>query len=90
ITYKPLRTFFYLSLILGFAGFALGLRWLYLGASGHEPSLILASVLLISAFLLLVLGIMADLISANRQLIQESLFSTRSQLYKKDKKENDK
>ena len=90
ITYKPLRTFFYLSLILGLAGFALGLRWLYLGAHGHEPSLILASVLLISAFLMLVLGIMADLISANRKLIQETLFSTRSQLYKKDKKENDK
>jgi len=86
ITYKPLRTFFYLSFILGLAGFALGLRWLYLGASGHEPSLILASVLLISAFLLLVLGIMADLISANRQLIQEALFNTRSQLYKKENK----
>ena len=90
ITYKPLRTFFYLSLTLGFAGFALGIRWLYLGARGHEPSLILASVLLISAFLLLVLGIMADLISANRQLIQEALFIARSRLYKKDKKESDK
>ena len=85
ITYKPLRTFFYLSLILGLAGFALGLRWLLLGARGHVPSLILASMLLITAFLLLVLGILADLISANRQLIQESLFSTRRQLYKKDK-----
>jgi len=85
LTYKPLRTFFYLSLILGLTGFALGLRWLLLGARGHVPSLILASMLLITAFLLLVLGILADLISANRQLIQEALFSARSQSYKKDK-----
>ena len=40
---------------------------------------------LIIAFLLMVLGIISDLISANRQLIQETLFSARKQMFNGDK-----
>jgi len=82
ITYKPLRTFFYLAVLPALTGLALMARWLLLGARGHVPSLIVASVLIIISFLLLVLGILSDLISANRKLIQETLFSTRTQMYK--------
>ena len=82
ITYKPLRTFFYLAVLPALTGLALMARWLWLGARGHVPSLIVASVLIIASFLLLVLGILSDLISANRKLIQETLFSTRTQMYK--------
>ena len=86
ITYKPLRTFFYFSLLPALAGLAICLRFLYFyvseqSASGHIQSLILAAVLLIIAFLLLSLGILADLMSANRKLIQEALFATSRQMY---------
>ncbi len=83
VMYKPLRTFFYFSLAPGFAGLALCLRFLYFfvikdAGAGHVQSLILAAMLLIVSFLLLSLGILGDLISANRRLIQEVLFGTRS------------
>jgi len=87
VMYKPLRTFFYFSLAPGFAGLALCLRFLYffaiLGSGGKVQSLILAAILLIASFLLLSLGILGDLISANRKLIQDSLFATRWESYKK-------
>ena len=87
VMYKPLRTFFYFSLAPGIAGLVLCLRFLYFfvvtgSGAGHVQSLILATMLLIVAFLLFMLGILGDLISANRKLIQDMLFSTRLQIYK--------
>ena len=87
ITYKPLRTFFYCSILPGVLVLFICLQFLYRyfspqSSAGHIQSLILAAILLIMAFLLIVLGILADLISANRRLIHENLFQTR-QLYKK-------
>ena len=89
VTYKPLRTFFYCSLVPALAGIIIWIRFLYYyyfteESSGHIQSLILGAILLLIAFLLLVLGILADLISANRKLIHEVLFCTRSQMYSKD------
>jgi glycosyltransferase involved in cell wall biosynthesis len=88
VMYKPLRTFFYFSLTPGLVGLALCLRFLYFfvikgSGAGHVQSLILAAMMLIVAFLLLSLGILGDLISANRRLIQDSLFATRWESYKK-------
>lgn len=88
VMYKPLRTFFYFSLAPGFAGLVLYLRFLYFfvikdSGLGHVQSLILATMLLIVSFLLLSLGILGDLISANRRLIQDSLFAARWESYKK-------
>jgi len=81
VIYKPLRTFFYCSLVPGLLGLAICVRFLifFLTSSGggHVQSLLLAVVLLIIAFQLIVLGILADLISANRKLIQENLFISR-------------
>ena len=92
ITYKPLRTFVYLALVPGFAGAVLCLRFLYYflvgGRSGHIQSLILAAILLILSFLLIILGVLSDLVSANRQLIQESLYRIRLQEYRRSKKES--
>ncbi|RKY08741.1 MAG: glycosyltransferase family 2 protein [Planctomycetota bacterium] len=89
VTYKPLRTFFYFSLIPGLTGLAICLRFLYFfvitgSGRGHLQSLILAAILLIVSFLLFMLGILGDLISANRRLIQEVLFATRWESYKKN------
>jgi glycosyltransferase involved in cell wall biosynthesis len=94
VTYKPLRTFFYFSLAPGLAGLAICLRFLYFFAvkgtgGGHLQSLILAAILLIVAFMLFMLGILGDLISANRRLIQDTLFTTRWQLYNKTDEKHD-
>lgn len=81
ITYKPLRTFLYCSVLPGLLGLALCIRYLFFFFSGrgggHLQSLLLAAILLIMMFLLWVLGILADLISANRKLIQEQLYLSR-------------
>ena len=81
VIYKPLRTFFYCSLAPGLVGLAICLRFLFFflagSGKGHVQSLLLAAILLIIAFQLIVLGILADLISANRKLIQENLFISR-------------
>ena len=43
----------------------------------HLQSLILAAILLLTSFNLIVLGILADLTGANRELIQEALYTAR-------------
>jgi len=80
ITYKPLRTFCYFALLPGLIGLALCLRFLYFyfhGEGGHVQSLILAAILLILAFQLFALGILADLLATNRRLLQEELAASR-------------
>jgi glycosyltransferase involved in cell wall biosynthesis len=89
VMYKPLRTFFYFSLTPGFAGLVLYLRFFYFfvmkgSGAGHVQSLILGTMLLIVSFLLLSLGILGDLISANQRLIQDSIFVTRWKSYKEN------
>ena len=81
VTYKPLRTFLYLAMFPGLTGIFLYFRWLFMGAAGRYPSLILASALIIIGALLLMLGILSDIISANRRLIQEDIYLQRKQMY---------
>ena len=45
---------------------------------GHLQSLILSAVLLIVGFQLLLIGLMADVLSANRKLTEELLYRVRS------------
>ncbi len=86
ITYKPMRTFFYLAAMPALLGLVICVRFLcyFLAGhgSGHLQSLILGAILLTMSFHLATLGVLADLISANRQLIQETLFSAKMQMYK--------
>ncbi|MEW6666386.1 MAG: glycosyltransferase family 2 protein [Thermodesulfobacteriota bacterium] len=81
VRYRPLRTFFYLSFLPGLLGFAICLRFLYYffveQHSGHIQSLILAAILILIAFHLLALGVLADLTSANRSLLEEVLYILR-------------
>lgn len=78
ITYKPLRTFFYLSLIPAVFGLAICFRFLYYyltgNGAGHIQSIILAMILLLISFYLLVLGILADLLAVNRKLLEDMQF----------------
>ncbi|MEE4110412.1 MAG: glycosyltransferase family 2 protein [Halieaceae bacterium] len=75
--YKPLKVFFYTGTILTVLGLLPVLRFLYFyfsdGAAGNIQSLILGSVLLIMGFIAYVAGLVADLIAANRQLLEMSL-----------------
>lgn len=75
ITYRPLRSFATVGALIFIGGLVLGLRYLYFflsgNGSGHIQSLILSSVLLSSGFLLGIAGILADLISVNRKLLEQ-------------------
>ncbi len=76
--YKPLKVFARLGGTIFLAGFLVGLRFLYFyiinkGAAGHVQSLILSAVLLILGFQIFLLGMLADLISANRRLVEDTL-----------------
>jgi glycosyltransferase involved in cell wall biosynthesis len=75
MTYKPLSFFMIPGGISFLAGSVLGLRFLYFylvmgTSSGHIQSLILVAVLLILGVLLIIVGLIADLISVNRKLLE--------------------
>lgn len=89
--YKPLYCFACIATVFGVAGLALGIRfvvYLCMGAgSGHVQSLILASMLIIIAVLCGVIGLLADVISANRKLLEEIQFELRKMDYGKGHEE---
>jgi len=72
--YQPLRVFFYIGLTLVVIGAIPIIRFLYFyftaGGAGHLQSLVLGGVLLIIGFLTFMIGLVADLISFNRQLTE--------------------
>ncbi len=74
--YKPMRTFFTAAALLLAGGLALMLRFLYYyirggGSAGHVQSLILAAILVILAATTAVSGMLADLIGANRAILED-------------------
>ena len=79
--YRPLRVFTGLGILMIAAGLIPGLRFLYfffLGrAGGHIQSLILSAILLIVGFQILLIGLLADLISFNRRILEEVLYRLR-------------
>jgi glycosyltransferase involved in cell wall biosynthesis len=80
VLYEPFRFFMRLGLLVFLAGFALCARYLYFyfrGDSGHLQSVILGAVLVILGFQLGIVGLLADLLAANRKLVQEALFRVR-------------
>jgi glycosyltransferase involved in cell wall biosynthesis len=81
--YEPLKVFTYIGLTVFGGGIALGLRFLYYYAfvdrgMGHVQSLILAAVLMIVGFQVLLIGLLADVISANRKLLEDILYRVRT------------
>lgn len=75
--YEPLRVFFYIGLTLSIIGALPVIRFLYFyftgGGAGHLQSLVLGGVLLIIGFITFMIGLIADLISFNRQLTEITL-----------------
>ncbi len=92
--YKPLRFFTILGSVPFTLGFLLGIRWLSLSyffpepGRTYVPSLILAAILLLVGFQTWILGLIADLMAANRRLGEEiRLRVRRAELDKKSKPE---
>lgn len=73
--YKPLRFFLLLGSVPFSLGVMLGVRWLIFFWVGSErtrlPSLILAAILILIGFQLWMFGLVADLMAANRRLVEE-------------------
>lgn len=83
--YEPLKVFTYLGLVVFGSGVAISLRFLYdfftevgFGPERHLQSLIAAAVLMIVGFQVLVIGLLADVISGNRKLLEDLLYRVRS------------
>lgn len=75
VIYRPFRFFASIGIALFTLGFLIGLRflykWLTVDYDGHIQSLILASSLLIIGFHTILIAFVADLLSANRKLMEE-------------------
>jgi glycosyltransferase involved in cell wall biosynthesis len=80
VIYRPFRFFGTIGAMLFTVGFLIGLRflWYYLQGKGvgHSQSLILASVLLGMGFQTLLVAFVADLLAANRKLLEDIRFKT--------------
>jgi glycosyltransferase involved in cell wall biosynthesis len=79
--YEPLKVFTYLGLtILGVGLLGLG-RFIYYyfesQAFRHIASLIASALLMIVGFIVLVIGLLADVISGNRKLLEDLLYRVR-------------
>ena len=85
--YKPLKSFSYLAAAPTTIGLLIGFRFLYFMASGsaggHVQSLILGCTLIIIGFLTLMIGLVADVIAANRKLLQDTQYHARRLEYER-------
>lgn len=84
VIYRPFRFFATIGLTLFGVGFLLGLRflWKWLGGEGegHVQSLILAGTLLGIGFQTLLVAFLADLLAANRKLLEGIRFQLREKI----------
>jgi glycosyltransferase involved in cell wall biosynthesis len=76
--YRPLRVFLAAGSLFLFAGIVLALRYLVFffqnQGTGHIQSVILAAVLFIVGFQTWLIGLIADMIGANRKILEEILY----------------
>ncbi len=81
VMYRPYIIFGWLAALFGLLGLLPYVRYAYLEASGdgggHLQSLVLGTALVLMACLSLMLGIVSDLIRANRTLIEANLEHTK-------------
>lgn len=83
--YKPMRFFNTVGAIIMTCGVALVIRflvYLFIGeGTGHIQSLILTSMLILVGFQTFLIGLQADLIAANRKLIEDVQYHVRKMDY---------
>ena len=92
--YKPLKFFFVLGSIFLLGAFALGIRYIVymcLGeGAGHVQSLILTAILALMGFMAVLIGLLGDVIAANRKIIEDIQYHVRRIDYRVDNIENKK
>jgi glycosyltransferase involved in cell wall biosynthesis len=82
--YEPLKVFTYIGSIVFLVGFVISLRFLYYYfylrpyETGMIQSLILAAVLMIVGFQVVLIGLLADVLSGTRKIIEDLLYRVRS------------
>jgi glycosyltransferase involved in cell wall biosynthesis len=80
--YEPFKVFTSIGFLTFLAGLAISFRFLYFyfnnDGQGHLQSLLLAAVLMIVGFQVMLIGLVADVISANRKLLEDLLYRVRS------------
>lgn len=85
LMYKPLKSFTFMSLPPIGIGIGIGLRFLWFlhggEGDGHIQSLILACTLIIIGFLTIMIGLVADVISANRKILTDTQYHVRKMAY---------
>ena len=79
--YRPLRVFMTAGAALIAVALLLGVRFLFLyvagRGAGHVQSLILAAIFVIVGFQVCLIGLIADLVSQNRKMMEETLYWVR-------------
>lgn len=84
VIYRPFRFFAAIGLVLFTAGFLIGLRFVFYYVTGqgggHQQSLILAAALLVMGFQTVLVAFLADLLAANRKLLEEIRFTQKKLL----------
>jgi glycosyltransferase involved in cell wall biosynthesis len=95
VIYRPFRFFGAIGTLLFCAGFVLGLRFIYFyltgGGRGHIQSVILAAVLLGMGFQTVLVAFLADLLAANRKLLEDIRYAVKqrpTEARAEDKQEN--
>ncbi len=75
VIYRPFQFFGSIGIVLFLLGFMIGTRfvWYYLGGNGdgHIQSLILSGILLAAGFQTVLVAFLADLLAANRKLLED-------------------
>jgi len=89
--YRPLRVFTGVGAALVVIGVSLGLRFLYFflrgSGAGHVQSLILTAILTIVGFQVWMIGLIAELVRLNRQMLEETLYRVRKAELESNNKE---
>lgn len=87
--YKPLYCFTMVAAVPSLIGVLIGIRFMvyyFMGqGNGHTQSLMLACTLLIIGFITFVIGMLADVIAANRKILEDTQYHVRKKEYDKDK-----
>lgn len=91
--YKPLKFFSIIGGVVFTVGAILGIRFLVYFVSGagngHVQSLILASTLMLIGFQTFVIGLLGDIIAANRKILEDVQYHVRKLDYEGEKTTNE-